>query len=144
MGNSNQTADQVAASAVLGQILALRQGSEYQAAERVRRQIGAQTMALYPDSSTENGQIRLMINTWETIAGLASTVGLPWDGFYKQNPVGFMWTELQPAVKEIRKQSSSLYASAFQRLNNSYQTWLKRQPRKYQSGAKQGINASFG
>ncbi|HXZ91921.1 MAG TPA: hypothetical protein VEG36_03490 [Burkholderiales bacterium] len=143
MGNSNEAASQVSASIVLAQILAMRQAAEYQAAERVRQQVGAQTMALYPDSSIQNGQVRLMVNTWNTIAGMTTVPGFPWDQFCSSNPVGFMWDGLYPAIREIRK-TTRLYARQFQKLNTSYEKWLKTQPKDYQSQVKQGINASFG
>jgi len=141
--SQSSAATSVAEVSALAQIYQLRQAKTYQDAETTRRSIGAETMALFPQSAMEYGQIRLLINTWETIATIAEAFGLPWERFYKSNPICHMWLELSPAIKEIRKTTPG-YADTFQRLYRTHGRWLKQQPKKYQSAACQGMNASFG
>jgi len=131
------------AALVLAQIHLLRQADAYQAAEERRREIGARNMALYPADSEERKQIRIMINTWETIAVMAEGIGLPWEEFYRTNPICHMWNELRPAITVFRATQPS-YAAAFQRLFNNHNRWLRTQRAQYRSDACQGMNASFG
>jgi hypothetical protein len=153
-------------------ILLLRSGVAYHAAEVKRRELsvgggdGAAIMASSPSGTEQYAQVRLLIGTWDTIA---SRVGSDdedplLEQFYKDNPVGHMWDALWPAIKIIRqkefarpkkkskskkvkpksKMLQSKYASRFQALNGAYRDWLDEQGADYKSNALAGINAQFG
>lgn len=133
----------------LSEILAMRTSSAYQAAERIRQSIGAERMATYPPASNEYAGLRLMVGTWETIAVKVrgdDALKIP---FYQNNPVNYMWVQLLPGIKAVRKEfkrksAGAQYAANFAKLNRAYMSWLKHQPAAYQTAALEGINAQFG
>ena len=130
-------------------ILLLRTSPQYHAAEVMRRQQGADTMASSPQNSDAYAALRLLVGTWETIAKRVKgndELRIP---FYETNPVGHMWKALEPGITIIRNRdfkgrAAKHYAEEFQRLNRTYGTWLKKQPPSYRSAAMDGINAQFG
>jgi hypothetical protein len=132
----------------LSEILQLRLKPEYQAAEAIRRVMGAAAMAASTPTSPQYAAVRLMIGTWETIAIRVrgnDPLKVP---FYQNNPVGYMWSQLSPGIKVIRGEfkarSRHYYAMQFDRLNRAYMKWLKSQPPAYRTAALEGINAQFG
>jgi hypothetical protein len=130
-------------------ILLLRTSPQYHAAEVMRRQLGADTMAASPQNSDAYAAVRLLIGTWEVIAKRVKGNGELRIAFYDTNPVGHMWNALEPGISIIRTRdfkgkASKHYAEEFQRLNRHYGTWLKKQPQSYRSAAMDGIAAQFG
>jgi hypothetical protein len=132
----------------LSEILALRLSPAYQAAERIRQEIGAEQMATYPPASAQYAGLRLMVGTWETIAMRVRANDDLKVPFYQNNPVNFMWMRLLPGISIVRGsfkiRSRALYAANFEKLNRGYMTWLKKQAPIYRSAALDGISAQFG
>jgi hypothetical protein len=136
-------------SSELTELLSLRLKKSYQAAEQTRRRLGAAAMAKYPPASSEFGDLRLMVNVWETIANRVhenKSLRVP---FFQTSPVGYMWSKLSPGIKILQKghfkgRGGKFYAKQFQTLNTSYSRWLGQQAPQYRTAAKAGIGAQFG
>jgi hypothetical protein len=132
----------------LAAILQMRLGPEYQAAEAIRQSLGAAAMAMSSPSTPPYAGIRLMVGTWDAIALRVQGNDPLKVPFYQNNPVGFMWLQLQPGIKVIRGEfkgrAQRFYAMQFEHLNRAYMRWLKKQPAAYRTAALQGINAQFG
>lgn len=132
-----------AAARFLVQVVALRQSAEYQAAERTRRQVGTLAMAQSPSSSIEYAQIRFLVDTWEWIARGTGMPDFPWDSFFVQNPLLYVWDNLDAAIRVFRKTEAN-YAGALEDVVGKYKQWLLKQPKKYRGAATTGVHALFG
>jgi hypothetical protein len=140
--------------AALFNISMMRIATAYHAAEVMRRDKGEIAMAMSPPNSEAYGKIRLLINTWDTIAGHVLGNQALLEQFYLKTPVGHMWNALEPAIKIIQKGTGkgagaakgmkSGYAKDFKTLNKKYTAWLKKQPAAYRTAALEGMNAQFG
>jgi hypothetical protein len=131
------------------QVVALRSGDKYQAAEALRQKKfngskAAKKISL-KQGTPEYAALRLLIGTWDAIGhqvlALQPNERIP---FYETNPVGYMWKLLEPAVIEIRKHVGNHYARNFQNLAKAYNDWLAQQPQDYQTAASNGLTAQFG
>ena len=145
-------------NSMLASIQLLRTSPAYHAAEVMRRERGEVSMANSPEGSEAYAAIRLLIGTWEGIAVRVRTNAPLKIPFYKENPVGHMWSALEPAIGIIRKAKittkvkgktktlsfGSRYAGQFKLLNDEYMGWLALQPADYRSAALGGIHAHFG
>ena len=133
--------------AAMFNIAMMRSGTAYHAAEVMRRDKGETAMATSPPNSEAYGKIRLLINTWDTIAVQVLANDALQVPFYMKNPVGHMWNALEPAIKIIQKGSGTGtgavkglkggYAKDFKALNKKYVAWLKKQPAAYRTSALQ-------
>jgi len=131
------------------EVIALRSGPAYQAAEALRRKKfggakGAKQISAKPGSA-EYAALRLLIGTWDAIAhqilALPDRERVP---FYETNPIGYMWKLLEPAIIQIRKEVGKQYAKRFEDLYKAYAAWLAQQPADYQTAADNGLSAQFG
>lgn len=129
---------------ILGKIKDLRSGAAYQAAEGTRQSKanGAYDMAIGTDA--EKAQVRLMIDTWESIANLALGIGaISRNAIFGSAPIRYMWRALRPAIDKFRVNEPG-YASRFEEVSVAYDTWLTAQGPGYTSEVDQGLNAMFG
>jgi hypothetical protein len=132
---------------VLLEVVALRNGTEYQEAERLRRRIGSsKAMAESLTTSDEYAAVRLLIGTWDSIAKRVRAGDIQEGPFFESNPVQHMWDALQGGIVVIRKRSKGpRYAEDFQWLVRKLRGWLKKPAnRKFRTASVEGINAHFG
>lgn len=134
-------------AAALLAVEALRSGSEYRAAELLRRSIGSKEMASHPQTTKEYAAVRLLIGTWDAIGAMARQGDLPKDKLFETSPVCHMWEALSDAVKIIRRErDGDCYAENFEWLYKASLSWMKKnkKSRKYCSANRSGIQALFG
>lgn len=132
--------------ATLLEIVHLRSGAAYQAAEFLRRRLGASTMADFPPTSEEYAAIRLLIGTWDAIAHMVNSGDIDKVKFFETNPLLLMWDHLSGAVDKIRLIVSPIYAKDFEDLATEYRQWIVTDDgrRRYRSSSDQAIHALFG
>lgn len=146
-------------SAALVAIQNLRTLPAYQQAERLRRKTkgGAAEMANANDDSEEYASVKLLVNTWETIATILEGVENK-DRIYEITPVCHMHNHLKDAIAGISLRHAKLksvgefdvpnngYGAKFTKLANDYDSWLleKHKTTQYVSGACDGMYACFG
>jgi hypothetical protein len=138
-------------SAVAGALLAvqaLRCGTEYRAAELLRRSVGSsKQMAANPETTKEHAAVRLLIGTWNVIGTMVRQGDLPKEKIFETNPVSDMWEALSDAVGVIRQQPGcGGYAEDFEWLYKASLDWMKknRKSPRYRSGAGGGVQLLFG
>jgi hypothetical protein len=144
---NGQHAQAGASSSALLDVLALRSGTAYREAERLRRRIGSsRDMAMSSMTSDEYAAVRLLIGTWDSIAARVRAGDIPMDPFFESNPVIHMWDALSDAITVIKRRSKGpKYAENFKWLCKKCRAWLKKpKNRKYRTASVQGINAHFG
>ncbi len=127
---------------VQAKIMELRSTPAYQTAEAQRQTDGSGTMA--SGSASQQQAIRLMIQTWESIANLVMAIDrIGREAVFGTTPIGYMYDALEAGILIIR-QNDPGYASMFEQLDQAYSAWLSSKPADYQSRAAQGLNANFG
>jgi hypothetical protein len=134
-------------SGALLEIMELRSGSAYRAAELLRQRIGVTTMAASPRTSDEYAAVRLLIGIWDTIAHVVRSGDIDKYKLFETNPVLLMWNDLEHAVRTIRRSGvvSADYARDFERLAGDYRRWIRTPAgRRFRSSAAQAIHANFG
>jgi hypothetical protein len=125
----------------------MRSDSNYHAAEVMRRDLGGAEAMVVGPQSTDQGKAaaQLLIVTWESIAVLLRGVRTK-DKIYEFTPICHMYTALEPAIKQFRKEVPE-FAAEFEKLNADYHAWLKKKKKSgdYVSAACGGLlHARFG
>jgi hypothetical protein len=133
-------------AAALLAVWALRSGSEYRAAELLRRNLGSsKEMAVRPQTTKEYASVRLLIGTWDAIGAMVRLGDLPRDKVFETQPICPMWEALVDAVRIIRREKDGAgYAENFEWLFKASLIWMKKNKRKYRSGSCSGIQLLFG
>jgi len=106
----------------------LRLNPQYQSAEAMRRRSGVQSMAQSNPNSDEYAAVRLLIGVWDRIAMFVSEFNNNQQRrFFRCNPVGLIWRNLEPAVVSIRKSGSvgANFAKEFETLAGQYNEWTQ-------------------
>lgn len=145
MKNSSTASDMD--QAALLAITALRSGTQYQAAEIIRRNLTAKAMASQPKTTAEYAAMRLLIGTWDAIAGVARESNKEFrDRLFEKTPVCHMWEALEDGVKAIRADLGKEYAADFEWLYKQNGRWIStnKKSRAYCSAASNGLHAFFG
>lgn len=146
-------------TAALVAIHTLRIQPAYQQAERLRRKArgGATELANGKEDTEEYAAVKLLVNTWETIAAILESVESR-DRIYEILPICYMHNALKDAVVIISLKHANLkgpeqfdvpnngYGAKFTKLSNDYKSWLleKHKTTQYISGACGGMQAFFG
>jgi hypothetical protein len=121
----------------------IRSNPSYQNAEVRRRELGnVSAMARAKQNTTEYGQVRLLINTWELISTLILQVKHK-DFIFETTPVLHMLTELSDAIDVISEEFPN-YAANFRLAAKQQAEWLKFRDERYQTDAQGGMHALFG
>jgi hypothetical protein len=131
--------------ALLG-VWALRSGSEYRAAELLRRTVGSSREMASDPKTKEYAAARLLIGTWDTIGALVRQGDVPQDKVLATFPICDMWKALVDAIEIIRREKDGAgYAENFEWLYKASQPPKKgKQSKKYSSGDCSGIHLLFG
>jgi hypothetical protein len=132
---------------IIIKITELRMNAQYQAAEALRRRVGASTLARSAPESDEHAAGRLLIGTWDRIAMFVQDFNdQQRRRFFAWNPVLLVWKSLQPAVEIIRTSGavSRNFASAFEGLASQYQEWTQTPDgQQFRTEAQQAVGALF-
>ena len=129
---------------LLATLYQIRSNPKYQAAEATRRVKKAAAMANAGEDTEDFGDIKLLINTWETISVLV--LGLKKKDkelIFEVTPVLHMFTELSDAIEILGCKFPDL-ASNFRLLSKQHLEWLKFKDDRYQTGEQGGMHALFG
>jgi hypothetical protein len=125
----------------------LRMTSTYQAAERMRRALGADRMAQMHEASREHAGVRLLIGTWERIAMFTQDFNERQFGrLFACHPVGLVWRALQPGVAVIRGTGlvDARYGGEFESLAKRYDDWTQtKEGAAFRTEAQQTVCALF-
>jgi hypothetical protein len=105
----------------------LRSGGEYRSAGRILRLRSAAELSSVQRRTDVYAAARFQIGTWDHIARCAKDFSQhQLDEFFRSQPVGFMWSHLQPALAQIRTESGMAnYAKDFENLANKYSEWAR-------------------
>jgi hypothetical protein len=125
----------------------LRMTSTYQAAERMRRALGAERMAQMHEASREHGAVRLLIGTWERIAMFTQDFNeRQLVRLFACHPVGLVWNTLQPGIAVIRGTGlvDTRYGANLEDLAKRYYEWTQtKEGAAFRTEAQQTVCAMF-
>jgi hypothetical protein len=129
---------------LLATIYTMRTNSGYQGAELRRRTVNNVAEMAESEDPEVSGAVKLLINTWETIACLV----LDLDDEDKEHifasvPFTYMFTELNDAIEVLGCQFPYLAAN-FRLVSKQQAAWLKFKDDRYQTGESGGMHALFG
>jgi len=115
-----------AAPTTIPDLLALRTSSTYQAAERLRRRVGAANMAMAPQQNEEHAAIRLLIGVWEALCTGVRSGSIDRDLFFSVSPVAGVFDTLGEAIRLLRVQfNDNTIGANLEYLAGQYYEWTK-------------------
>lgn len=125
----------------------LRLNAEYQRAERLRQQIGAEAMATSDPKSEGHAAIRLLIGTWVRIAIFSESFSKKQlYKFFRCTPVWLVWLSLKPAIVAIHASGvvGQRYGKELETLALVYYEWSQsKEGAEFRSEVDQAVCANF-